>query len=45
MVGEQVVAQENSMKATVRHITEKVMMLPGNTFLECLVNSKFVFLD
>ena len=42
VIGEQVITQENSMKASVRQGTEKVMMLPGNIFFERLVYSKFV---
>lgn len=45
VIGEQVVAQEHDMKAPVRHGLEKVMVLPGNAFLEGLVDYKFVSLD
>lgn len=42
VIGEQVITQEHSVKASVRQCIEEVMMLPGNTFFECLVDSKVV---
>ena len=45
VIGEQVIAQKHSMKASVRQCTEKVMLPPGDTFLECLVDNKFVSMN